>query len=111
MMSSYEQLLQQASKLAEQYEIPAARVAALQAAVNDLPGPAQYRGGYLAGWVSALLADVAAVHREDCRLDECRTCNGLAEAVAVNLANARIFVDEELRSMLGRRPWWQAWRR
>ena len=99
-------MLQDASALADLYNVPAERVAELQA---DLPGPARHQLGYLAGRTAGALADVARVHYEDCdRPDACRTCTGLAEASAVNLAGARTLVDDRLRAMLKSR--WQFWR-
>jgi hypothetical protein len=105
-MIAHEHMLRDASELADLYNVPTERVAELQA---DLPGPVRYQLGYLAGRTAGALADVARVHYEDCdRRDACRTCTGLAEASAVNLAGARTLVDDHLQGML--KPRWQFWR-
>src|SRR5689334_25235672 len=108
MLSPYEQMLTDASALADLYNIRDEQVTEVQAA---LPGAAKYQVHVSLGWVAGRLSGIARDHREDCdRRDSCRTCAGLAEAITVQLAGVRACHDEQLRKMLTPRRCWQFWK-
>ncbi|TWG12901.1 hypothetical protein [Actinoplanes teichomyceticus] len=100
--------LAQVSKAAESYGVTEQDVQRWRSGIADRPAWAQR--AHVSGMLAQRLVMTALEHRQECSVQDCRTCAGLREMLTIALAGVRTVVDDRLGELY-RRPARWPWRR
>jgi len=97
-MSALQKALDRVGEAAERYGVEPDDVDA--ATHEQLTVAPQWRTGWTAGRLQRIFAELAEHHKQECDRDDCATCAGIGDGLAVSLASLRNTQREQMEQWL-----------